>query len=229
MYSHWETCLDYAKRNVKDEAAMAKRKLVNMVIFVSLELCMYWSSLLLTHHFQSTLLSGLAHVASNASNNNVMVLQAAASNPQTNPTAHALLLASAIRINTFIHLSLTLSVSVAMVSIVCYQWFSKYEEDPKDIPLPRRDILGVYYMRKHGLERWHVFKIVETLPFISYSSIILYFASIIEELRVSDRTTLIPVSVVIWIITTFMVITTILPTSNPGFELIDEVLMALGA
>jgi hypothetical protein len=62
------------------------------------------------------------------------------------------------------------------------------------------------------MKKWHVFTILKMLPLILLLSLFLFFAGIIELLLDVDKTAAIVASVMVGITSSFMLITTVLPT-----------------
>ncbi|KXN91221.1 hypothetical protein AN958_01919 [Leucoagaricus sp. SymC.cos] len=156
----------------------------------------------------------------------ILALQLNATNPQPNlppgldpslipitaADPHVPISASDKRINIYNFLSLILSLSVVMAGILCLQWLREYNQDPSGIPGPRREHLGIRYMRREGMKKWGVFKILKTLPLILLLALLFFFTSIIELLLQVDKAATIVASVAIGITSFFMWITTLLPT-----------------
>ncbi|KAJ3576456.1 hypothetical protein NP233_g416 [Leucocoprinus birnbaumii] len=204
----WETSLEYAQKHVDSESKPWNDEVANLLIFASLFSAVVGAFAVESYHNVQQdpadttvlLLQSLLALQINATNPRDIDLD-----PQTPITA------SARRINIYNFLSLILSLSVVMAGILCLQWLREYGQDPSGVPGPRRDHLGIRYMRREGMKHWHVYKILRSLPLILLLSLLLFFAGIIELLLPIDEAATIVASIAIGITAAFMLLTTVLP------------------
>ncbi|KAJ3562936.1 hypothetical protein NP233_g9270 [Leucocoprinus birnbaumii] len=208
----WETCLKYAKKHVDDETAQWKGEVDSLLIFASLFSGVTAAFAIESYH----------NVRQDPADTTVLLLktlitiQINATNPQPNIPVDldpvSPITASARRVNIYNFLSLILSLSVVTAGILCLQWLREYGADPQGIPCPRYEQLGIRYMRRDGMKKWGVFKVLRLLPLILLLSLLLFFAGLIELLIGVDHAAAVAASITIGIATFFMLITTILPT-----------------
>ncbi|EJD42776.1 hypothetical protein AURDEDRAFT_22982, partial [Auricularia subglabra TFB-10046 SS5] len=69
--------------------------------------------------------------------------------------------ASATRINAYWFLSLTLSLSAALIGILAKQWIREYD---RDAGRTHPESIGVRHMKFKGLEAWNVPRTVSSVP-----------------------------------------------------------------
>ncbi|KAG7443217.1 uncharacterized protein BT62DRAFT_982123 [Guyanagaster necrorhizus] len=72
--------------------------------------------------------------------------------------------------------SLSLSLTIALVAVLTKQWIHHYISVPSGTPRYRSRIRHFRYM---GLEKWHVPVIVGLLPLLMHSSLALFFAGLV--------------------------------------------------
>ncbi|EJD36684.1 hypothetical protein AURDEDRAFT_23862, partial [Auricularia subglabra TFB-10046 SS5] len=77
------------------------------------------------------------------------------------PPTSALSDSAAACINTYWFVSLTLSLSAALVGILAKQWLREYE---RDVGRTDADALAIRQMKFKGLQRWRVNDIVLSVP-----------------------------------------------------------------
>ncbi|TFK68961.1 hypothetical protein BDN72DRAFT_740672, partial [Pluteus cervinus] len=117
--------------------------------------------------------------------------------------------ASAVRINIFWFLSLTLSLSTVLIGILCLQWLREYQ---RDVELSYKDGLAVRQIRFRGLLAWKVPEIVSTLPLTLQIALVLFFAGLFDLLFQRHHVVAFVVLVPILIAVSFLLFTTIAPT-----------------
>lgn len=115
---------------------------------------------------------------------------------------------AASRINTCWFLSLTLSLSSALVGILAKQWIREYE---RDAGRTRPDALAIRQMKFAGLEAWHVAGVVASVPLILQMALALFLMGVLELLWHLDRRVAIPVTLAGGAVAVFYLATTVLP------------------
>ena len=84
-----------------------------------------------------------------------------------------------IRINVVWFLSLTISLTIVLVGILCLQWLREFQRDAN---LPHKDAVALRQMRYDGLKKWHVPGILSTLPLLLQLSLVLFFIGLLDLL-----------------------------------------------
>ncbi|KAF8802718.1 hypothetical protein BYT27DRAFT_7260829 [Phlegmacium glaucopus] len=115
---------------------------------------------------------------------------------------------SAVRINIYWFLSLTLSITTVLIGILCMQWLREFQ---RDTARSHKDAIAMRQMRFEGLLIWKVPYMLSLLPLGLQSALLLFFAGLLELLWARNRTVAIVISVAIGIVCLFLVATTILP------------------
>ncbi|KAG7094505.1 hypothetical protein E1B28_005335 [Marasmius oreades] len=116
---------------------------------------------------------------------------------------------SAVRINTFWFLSLTLALVDALFGLLCKQWVREYQR--KTNTKTPGQALALRWLRYQSFERWHVPKILASLPILLEVALFLFLAGLLELLWSQHH---IPFSIALAVIgpaVLFYLITTILP------------------
>lgn len=116
-----------------------------------------------------------------------------------------------IRVNVFWFLSLSFSLTTAIVGILCKEWLREYQRDTN---LPHMETFALSQMRREGLEMWHVPAILSTLSLFLQVSLVLFFIGLLDFLwHLSDSTTAVAIvsSVFCGITLLFLAATTVLP------------------
>ncbi|KXN87316.1 hypothetical protein AN958_08941 [Leucoagaricus sp. SymC.cos] len=212
----WEICLKQANEYVEEEMKVWKDEVEKLLIFAGLFSGVVASFAIEAYH----------NVKDDpAKNTNLLLvellrLQSNATHPLPDYTGpnfdpHAPASATAKRVIIYHFLSLILSLSTAMAGILCLQWIREYGRSMSGMPGPRREHLGVHFMRYRGLEKWHVFTILTTLPLLLLLSLLLFFVGILELLFNVDKTAATATAVMAGIMFLFILITTILPGLVP--------------
>ncbi|KAF9472741.1 hypothetical protein BDN70DRAFT_440589 [Pholiota conissans] len=114
-----------------------------------------------------------------------------------------------IRVNVFWFMSLALSLATVVVGILCTQWIREYERDP---PLDPKEALTLRQIRHEGLLTWKVPEILSVLPVLLHSSLVLFFAGLLDLLWSLNHTVAIFVTLISGVVFFFIVATTVLPT-----------------
>ncbi|PFH48805.1 hypothetical protein AMATHDRAFT_195904 [Amanita thiersii Skay4041] len=114
----------------------------------------------------------------------------------------------AIWVNIFWFLSLSLSLSAAIVGILCLQWLREYQ---RKVELPAKEAFALQYMRYEGLVQWHIPTIIASLPLLLQTSLVLFFVGLLVLLWNLNHTVAIVITVISGLILLFLLATTILP------------------
>ncbi|KAE9404962.1 hypothetical protein BT96DRAFT_385973 [Gymnopus androsaceus JB14] len=85
----------------------------------------------------------------------------------------------AIRVNVFWFSSLALSLSCAIIGILCKQWLREYR---RDAALSPKDALMLRQTRLESFQKWKVDDILSALPLLLQSALVLFFAGILDLL-----------------------------------------------
>lgn len=117
---------------------------------------------------------------------------------------------AALNINIFFFASLVLSLSTALIGIVCLQWLTIHQAYPNT--LPGRDRLALLNMRMQSFKRWKVPELFSTLPILIQLALVSFFIGLASFLWSIDHTVVVPVAILIGLTLLFLVLTTILPT-----------------
>ncbi|KAF8149396.1 hypothetical protein B0H34DRAFT_185951 [Crassisporium funariophilum] len=115
---------------------------------------------------------------------------------------------SAVRINIFWFLSLTLSMATVLVGILCMQWLREFQ---RDAARSHKDALAIRQMRYEGLLKWRVPLMLSLLPLILQTALVLFFAGVLELLWSRNQIVATIVSVAAGLVCLFLVGTTVLP------------------
>ncbi|EJD42105.1 hypothetical protein AURDEDRAFT_68014 [Auricularia subglabra TFB-10046 SS5] len=113
-----------------------------------------------------------------------------------------------VRINSYWFLSLTLSLSCALIAILAKQWLREYE---RDYGLSHSQSLAVRQMKFEGLRKWHVNAIVSFLPLVLQLALALFMIGVIELLWKLNSALAIMVTCLATTVFGLYVATTIMP------------------
>ncbi|PFH45568.1 hypothetical protein AMATHDRAFT_44063 [Amanita thiersii Skay4041] len=116
-----------------------------------------------------------------------------------------------IRINIFWFLSLILCLSSVLLGILCTQWTREYT---RNIPLPPEHAIANRQLRYTGFFAWGVPGMISALPVILKTSVLLFFAGILDLLWSLHPIVAIFITVAIGLITSILVLTTIAPLAQ---------------
>ncbi|TFK67692.1 hypothetical protein BDN72DRAFT_822095 [Pluteus cervinus] len=117
--------------------------------------------------------------------------------------------ASAIRINIFWFMSLTLSLGSVLVGILCLQWVREYQRPVSTASFKEK--LTYRQIRHDGLISWGVPQIVSLIPVLLQISLILFFIGIFDLLWARNHLVALVILVPTALVTSFLAISTILP------------------
>ncbi len=84
----------------------------------------------------------------------------------------------AVRVNIFWFFSLVLSLSTVVVGVLSMQWLREYQRD--DNNTAAIDALGLRQMRYQGLLTWHVPEIINALPVLLQTAVLLFFCGVLD-------------------------------------------------
>ena len=115
---------------------------------------------------------------------------------------------SAIRINIFWFLSLTLSMATVLIGILCMQWLREFK---RDAARSHKNTISIRQMRFEGLLAWKVPLILSLLPILLQFALVLFFAGVLELLWARNFTVAITISVASGIVMFILLATTVLP------------------
>ncbi|KAF8830629.1 hypothetical protein HHX47_DHR2001013 [Lentinula edodes] len=115
----------------------------------------------------------------------------------------------AIRINIFWFSSLALSLSCAIVGILCKQWLREYR---RDAALSPRDALMLRQTRLESFEKWKVNDILSALPLLLQAALVLFFAGIVDLLWSLNTVVAVVLTCEIGIALAIVSMTTVLPS-----------------
>ncbi|KAF8875125.1 hypothetical protein BD779DRAFT_1450382, partial [Infundibulicybe gibba] len=119
--------------------------------------------------------------------------------------------ASSLRINALWFLSLTFGLTAGLVGIICKQWIRHYQQD---ISKPPKEALAVRQFRYDSFLRCRVVDILSALPILLGLGLILFFVGLIDFLQGLNVKVSIPVTILIGVGFTFLVVT----ASAPAFQ-----------
>ncbi|KAF8875115.1 hypothetical protein BD779DRAFT_1429564, partial [Infundibulicybe gibba] len=114
-------------------------------------------------------------------------------------------------INALWFLSLTFSLTAALVGILCKQWLRHYQQD---ISKPPKEALAFRQFHYESFLQCRVMDILNALPVLLGLGLILFFVGLIEFLQDLDVKVSIPVTTLIGISFAFLMVT----TSAPAFQ-----------
>lgn len=112
------------------------------------------------------------------------------------------------RINAYWFLALSLSLSAALIAILCKQWIREFE---RHADLAPKEFVSVRQMKYDGLERWRVPDVIALLPILLQLSLGLFALGVLELLWQLHAAIAIAVSVPTSITIVFYGATTFLP------------------
>jgi len=121
---------------------------------------------------------------------------------------------SAMRINIFWFLSLTLSMATVLIGILCMQWLREFK---RDAARSHKDAIAIRQMRFEGLLKWKVPMILSLLPLLLQCALVLFFAGVLDLLWARNHVVAIPVSVASGFVLLFLLGTTVLPALQSLF------------
>ncbi|PFH45531.1 hypothetical protein AMATHDRAFT_158934, partial [Amanita thiersii Skay4041] len=115
----------------------------------------------------------------------------------------------AVWVNIFWFSSLSLSLSAAIIGILCLQWLREYQ---RKVELPAKEAFALQYMRYEGLVQWRVPAIIASLPLLLQTSLVLFFLGLLDLLWNLNHVVAIVITVISGFILLFLLATSFLPT-----------------
>jgi hypothetical protein len=82
-----------------------------------------------------------------------------------------------VRVNVLWFLSLVLSLSAAVLGLICKQWLRQYQRDASVTP---QEAIKIRRLRYGGYRQWKVLKLLELLPELLQTSVILFFVGVVD-------------------------------------------------
>ncbi|EAU88014.2 hypothetical protein CC1G_01661 [Coprinopsis cinerea okayama7 len=122
---------------------------------------------------------------------------------------------SAIRVNIFWFLSITLNLCTVFVGIICLQWIREYTY--RDDNMSAKEASALRQMRYEGLVYWRVSAIISALPLFLQSSLILFFLGLLEFLWNLNWAVAAVITLVVLLLCAFFSLTTVLPALQSFF------------
>lgn len=116
--------------------------------------------------------------------------------------------AVSVRINIYWFLALSLSLSAALVAILCKQWIREFERNTGLFP---RHFVGIHQTKLEGLERWKVGGIISLLPLLLQLALAVFALGVLELLFQLHSAVAAVVCVPAGIALVFYAATTVLP------------------
>ncbi|KAF8882144.1 hypothetical protein BD779DRAFT_1544184 [Infundibulicybe gibba] len=117
---------------------------------------------------------------------------------------------SSIRINVFWFLSLTFSLTAALLGMVCKQWLRRYQRGTPRVP--NKMGLALHQLRYEGFVWWGAINILATPPLLLEFGLILFFIGLVDFLLGLHVTVAAPVMISVGVSVVFLAITTLAPT-----------------
>ncbi|KAG7094529.1 hypothetical protein E1B28_005358 [Marasmius oreades] len=127
--------------------------------------------------------------------------------------------ASVVRINTFWFLSLTLALVDALFGLLCKQWVREHQRQTNTLTRTPGQALALRWLRYQSFERWHVPKILSSLPILLEMALFLFFAGLLELLWTRHHIPFTIALAILGLALLFYLLTTILP----GLSMIRQV------
>ncbi|KAG2019744.1 hypothetical protein CC2G_005157 [Coprinopsis cinerea AmutBmut pab1-1] len=131
--------------------------------------------------------------------------------------------ANATRVNILWSVSLTLSLGVATISILCLQWLREYQR--QDPSRPDEDALASRYVREESLKMWRVPLIISILPIILLTGLALFLIGLVDYFHAMSPLAGWILSGFVGLTLLILVVTTVLPAvydfwiiSSTGFR-----------
>ncbi|EJD48844.1 hypothetical protein AURDEDRAFT_25043, partial [Auricularia subglabra TFB-10046 SS5] len=124
------------------------------------------------------------------------------------PSTSAIHDAAAVRINVYWFLSLTLSLSSALVGILAKQWINEYD---RDAGRTHPEAMGIRQMKYDSLDTWRVSEIVHSVPLLLELAIGSFLIGMLELLWQLNTLVAGPIILVAGVLGVFYLATTILP------------------
>ncbi|EJD38965.1 hypothetical protein AURDEDRAFT_32873, partial [Auricularia subglabra TFB-10046 SS5] len=114
----------------------------------------------------------------------------------------------AARVNAYWFLALVLSLSAALVAILCKQWIREFERTMGFTP---QEYVGVRQVKFEGFRGHYVGEIIRTLPLLLQLSLVVFAFGVVELLISLNTAVAVVVSIPAFLVLLFYLVTTILP------------------
>ncbi|KDR67793.1 hypothetical protein GALMADRAFT_1061877 [Galerina marginata CBS 339.88] len=121
---------------------------------------------------------------------------------------------SAVRINIFWFLSLTLSMATVLIGILCMQWLREFK---RDAARSHKDAIAIRQMRYEGLVKWKVPLMLSLLPLLLQLALVLFFAGVLDLLWSLHRLVAIVITIAVGMVLLVLLGTTVLPALQSHF------------
>lgn len=200
----WQRCSELAERYDKGMCEAYREQIDTLLVFAGLFSAVVTAFTVESYQWLYTdagdvsvaLLTQIANAVSTAT-------------PVAPPRTSAVSESTAVRINAYWFLSLTLSLASALVAILAKQWIREYERSAGRTP---PQALGIRQMKLQGLEAWHVSSVISSIPLLLQIALALFLVGIVELLwRLSIRAA-IPATAAAALVAAFYLATTLLPS-----------------
>lgn len=168
----WKSCADAIEQHDADECKAHREEIDTLLVFAGL-----FSAVLTAFAIES-----YQWLQDDPNDAIIALLSQLAQTEGANHSAPAptgLPGAVSVRINAYWFLSLTLSLSAALVAILCKQWVREFERHSNQ---SHRQYIGIRQMKLEGFEGWGVASIVMAIPLLLQSALGLFALGLIELL-----------------------------------------------
>jgi len=126
--------------------------------------------------------------------------------PTFNPTH------SDIRVNILWFLSLIFSLTTVLVGIIALQWLREHLRPQTD--LEPQIAFSLHHLNVESLDRWYLPQIFTALPLLLQLALVLFLGGILDFLWSLNSTVAIPIAVAVGLSLSFLLWTTVLPTTQ---------------
>lgn len=113
-----------------------------------------------------------------------------------------------VRVNILYFLSLFLSLTTALLGILCMQWIREYQRESN---FSHKDAFALRQMRYEGFRQWGVWTIMTLLPLLLQSALVLFFIGLLDFLWNLNDLVAAVLSGFIGLALFFVLATTVLP------------------
>jgi len=119
---------------------------------------------------------------------------------------------SDIRVNILWFLSLIFSLTTVLVGIIALQWLREHLRPHTD--LEPQIAFSLHHLNVESLDRWYLPQIFTALPLLLQLALVLFLGGILDFLWSLNSTVAIPIAVAVGLSLSFLLWTTILPTTQ---------------
>ena len=134
--------------------------------------------------------------------------------------------ASSVCVNVLWLVSLVLSLTTVLIAIVVLQWLREHQNYPTSVT--PKDKFALFHMRQEGLKKWHVPKIIASIPVLLLLALILFLIGLIDFVSAFVTGVSIPVIAVTCTPLLFILLTTTLPLVTIFYSSISSASNASG-